>query len=54
MHFILLQSKWEWAKKLHNLSVTAGVSTYDLTSAISDYAFRKKYVDKEAHAKLTL
>lgn len=37
MHKLLAMYKWEWAKKLSNLAVTAGDEDYVLTTAISDY-----------------
>lgn len=37
MHHILSMYKWEWARKLHSLAVTAGDEDYILTSVITDY-----------------
>lgn len=34
---VISMRKWSWAKKKHDLAVSAGVQEYDLTSVISDY-----------------
>lgn len=34
---VLRVRRWDWQKKMHDLTVSAGVQEYDLSSAISDY-----------------
>lgn len=37
MHHVLAQYKWEWAKKLANLTINTTDTTYTLATSITDY-----------------